>query len=178
MDTTQKIFLENYQKYSDEIFRFIFFKLSDREKAKDLLQDVFMKMWIYTSKNNSIDNVRAFLYKSAGNAVIDTYRRQERQDNKLSSLEALAEESGFDPGFEELDTVIDRIDGKQALELLKELPENYAEVIFLRYVENKSISEIAEIFGKSNNVVSVQLSRGLGKLKQIMKEKFKSQSDE
>jgi RNA polymerase sigma-70 factor (ECF subfamily) len=167
MEESEKTFFDSYNAHSDEIFRFIIFKLSDREKSKDILQDVFMKTWLYISKNGKIGNIRAFLYKTAGNAVIDEYRKRNRKNGRLESLEILSE-SGFDPGFDDVDSLIDKIDGEQVLKLIKELPEIYAEVIFLRYVESKSISEIAEITGRPENTISVQLNRGIGRLKVIM----------
>jgi RNA polymerase sigma-70 factor, ECF subfamily len=172
MEDLKKTFFDSYKAYSDEIFRFILFKLSDREKAKDIVQDVFMRTWMYISKNGKIDNFRAFLYKTANNAVIDEYRKRGKKDIKLESLEILSE-SGYDPGFDDSDSLIDKIDGEQAMELIKELPEIYAESLFLRYVENKSISEIAEITNQTKNTVSVQINRGLKKLKIIIADKFK-----
>ena len=167
METFEKTFLNSYDLYSNEIFRFVIFKLSDREKAKDILQDVFMRTWIFISKNGKINNMRAFLYKVAGNAVIDEYRRQNRRDNKLDSLETMAED-GYDPGFDDTDSLIEKLDGEKAMKLVNELPEIYAEVLFLRFSENKDISEIAEITGRPNNTVSVQLNRGIKQLKIIM----------
>jgi RNA polymerase sigma-70 factor, ECF subfamily len=173
MEDLEKTFFDSYNAYSDEIFRFILFKLSDREKAKDVVQNVFMRMWLYISKNGKIDNTRAFLYKAAGNAVIDEYRRQDRKENKLMSLEILSE-SGYDPGFNDVDHLIDKIDGQQVMTLIKELPEIYAESLFLRYVENKSIAEIAAITNRSDNAISVQLNRGLKKLREMILDKYKN----
>lgn len=170
----EKMFLDSYNSYSDEIFRFVLFKLSDREKAKDILQDVFMKTWLYISRGGKIDNMRAFLYRTAGNVVIDEYRRQSRRDSKQESLETLSEELGYDPGFDDTDSLIDKIDGEQAMKLIKELPEVYAEVLFLRFKENKSISEIAEITNRSDNTISVQINRGIKKLKEMVAGKYGS----
>lgn len=172
MENPEKIFFDSYNAYSDEIFRFILFKLNDREKTKDILQDVFMRTWLYMSKGSDIGNMRAFLYKTASNAVIDEYRRQNRGNNKTESLEILSE-SGYDPGFEDLDSVIDKLDGEKAMGFIKELPEIYSEVMFFKYAENKSISEIAELTDQSNNSVSVQLNRGVKKLKEIVLKKYK-----
>lgn len=172
MESPEIIFFNSYNSYSDEIFRFILFKLSDREKAKDILQDVFMRTWLYMGKNGKIENMRAFLYKTAGNAVIDEYRKQSRRDSRLESLDSLVD-LGFDPGFDNIDPLIDKIDGEQVIKLIGELPEVYAEVLFLRYVENKNIPEIAIIMERSNNAISVQLNRGIQKLKGIIIERYK-----
>lgn len=173
MEIPEKKFLDSYRAYSDEIFRFVFFKLSDREKAKDIVQDTYMRTWVFISRDGKIDNMRAFLYKTAGNIVIDEYRRQSRRDNKNESLETLSEEFGYDPGFDDTDSLIDKLDGRQVMGMIKELPEVYAEVVFLRYVENKNIPEIAELVGRPDNTVSVQLNRGLKKLREMINQKLK-----
>lgn len=173
MEDLKKQFLDSYNAHSDEIFRFILFKLTDRETAKNLLQDVFMRTWLYFSKNGKIENTRAFLYKTASNAVIDEYRKRGRSGGQNESLDDLAE-SGFDPSFDDTEALIERIDGERALSLIKELPEIYAEALFLKYVENRSITEIAEITGQSNNTVSVQINRGLNKLKEMIAVKYKN----
>lgn len=167
-----KLFLDSYKTYSDEIFRFSFFKLNSKEKAKDILQETFMKTWLYISKNGKIDNMKAFLYKTANNAIIDEYRRRGRKEGKLESLETLSE-IGYDPSFDEADSLIDKIDGEQMVKLIKELPEIYSEALFLRYVENQSISEIAAVTGQSDNAISVRLNRGIKKLKEFIAEKYK-----
>ncbi len=172
MKSLEKKFFDSYNAYSDEIFRFALFKLSDREKATDLVQEIFMKTWVFISKGGKIDNMRAFLYKTAGNTIIDEYRKQSRREDKNESLETLSEEFGYDPGFDDTDSLIDKMDGKQAMELIKELPEIYSEVLFLRYAESKSISEIAEIVGRTDNAVSVQINRGIKKLKEIINGKI------
>jgi len=174
MENLEKIFLDSYYAYSDEIFRFILFKLSDREKAKDVVQEVFMKTWVFISRGGKIDNIRAFLYKTAGNTVIDEYRKKERRESKNESLDTLAEDFGYDPGFDDTDFLIDKLDGRQAMEMIRELPEVYAEVMFLRYVENKSISEIGMLVDRPDNTISVQLNRGVKKLKEIIAEKYKN----
>lgn len=168
MKDIEKTFVDTYNTHSDQIFRFIFFKLNDREKALDFTQETFMKTWIYISKNGEIENTQAFLYKVAGNMVIDEYRKKGRINVK--SLDELALD-GFEPSEGGEDTLIDEIDQKQALLLIKKLPEAYSEVLFMRYVEELGVSEIAKLTGESVNVISVRINRGIKKLKEIVDKK-------
>lgn len=172
MKDTKTMFLESYNLYSDEVFRFALFKLSDREKAKDVAQEAFMKMWLYLSKGNEIKNARAFLYKIAGNLVIDEYRKTNRRDGRTQSLDTLSD-LGYDVAFDDTASWADKIDGAQALALLQELPDVYAEVLFLKYVEEKTILEIGEITGDTDNAISVRINRGMKKLKDIILAKQK-----
>ena len=52
----QRQFLKAYDELSDALFRRFFFKLSDREKALDLVQEVFTKTWLYLSEGKEIQN--------------------------------------------------------------------------------------------------------------------------
>ncbi len=84
----EKTFLEAYEAYSDNILRFVIFKIDNREKALDLVQETFMKTWMHIVKNGKPDNIRAFLYKVASNLVIDEYRIRGRKDYNTDSLES------------------------------------------------------------------------------------------
>src|SRR6056297_3032720 len=67
-------FGELYDKYKDDIYRFVYFKVSSEEKAHDLVNEAFLKIYDYLKKGKDIRNFRAFLYKIARNIVIDFYR--------------------------------------------------------------------------------------------------------
>lgn len=176
MKDLEQMFLNAYNLHSDEIFRFIFFKLSDREKAKDMTQETFMKTWLYLSKGDKIENIKAFLYRIARNLVIDEYRKNERRGGSMQSLDILSE-LGFEVGFDDTQTLIDIIDGKKILALIPDLPDTYSEVIFMKYVEEKSITEISEIISETENTVSVRINRGMKKLKELTEEKQKKYNE-
>ena len=167
MKNAQEQFAEAYTKYSEDLFRYGFFRVNDRELAKDLIQETFMKAWRYMEKDPaSVLNIRAFLYKILGNLIIDQYRK--RRDE--ASLEVLHEE-GFDPAFDDTSRWADVLDGEQARVLLKQVPEPYREAVLLRYVEDLSLTEIAKITGVSQNTISVRVHRGIDKLREIYNSK-------
>src|SRR5437868_4029919 len=88
---------EAYDQYADAIFRHCYFRLGNRERSKELMQEAFCKAWEHLSKGKDIEHVQAFLYRIAGNLVIDEIRRIKRRPE--TSLEHLQEE-GFDPAAE------------------------------------------------------------------------------
>ncbi len=165
----QKTLTDSYEKYSDPVFKFVFFKINNRERSLEILQEVFMKTWIHISKNESIENMRAFLYKVAGNLVIDEYRKRDRKEYKTESLDEL-NENGFEPSesADVLDSFIDKMDGSKVMELIHNLPETYAEVLFMKYTEELTIGEIAENLGVTENVISVRLNRAMNKLREVV----------
>jgi RNA polymerase sigma-70 factor (ECF subfamily) len=157
-------FLKVYKENADAIFRFCYLRLSDREIARDVAQDTFMKVWQHAYKGEKIDNLRAFMFMTARNLIIDNYRKK-----KASSLDALMEE-GFDVGVEISESVVDAFDGERAMALLGTIPEKYRDAIYLQYVEGLSVKEIAEITGETENNISVRIHRGLQKLRSILRE--------
>lgn len=167
--STQRQFVDAYREYSDDLFRYCFFKLNDREQAKDLVQDAFMRAWNYLERGTDVGNIRAFLYKILANLVIDEYRKRKPSD----SLETL-HETGFDPAFDDTDRWVDIIDGSQAIDLIREIPQPYGEAVFMRYVQELSLGEIAEIMHESENTIAVRIHRGMNKLRDLFNQNGKT----
>ena len=160
-------FLKAFDEYNDALFRHAFLRVSNRERAIDLVHDTYTKVWSYIREGYEIDSFRPFLYKVLNNKIIDEYRRR-----KEASLEAMLEADGVDEGsFEELsessvEMLAATIDGRKAFELLEQLPDQYREVIIYRFVDQLGPKEISELIEESENVISVRLHRGLKLLRQ------------
>ena len=155
-------FLKAYDDFADAIFRYCYFRVFDRELANDFVQDTFLRIWGYLQKGGEIQNFRVFLYKTATNLIID-YKRKK----KAVSLD-LMQEKGFLPRQDNTLRFLERIDAKNAVQKLSELPPHYQEVVTMRYVEELSVKEIAVILGETENNVSVRIHRGLEALRKIL----------
>ena len=172
VESQEERFLKAFEDYSDALFRHAAMRLSDRERAIDVVHDTFAKVWSYVRTGQSIDSYRSFLYKVLNNLIIDEYRKR-----KETSLDALLERDGVDEGsFTELsETTVEAlaatIDGRQAFSLLSELPDQYREVILFRFVDGLGPREISELIEESENVVSVRLHRGLKLLRDKLEAK-------
>jgi RNA polymerase sigma-70 factor (ECF subfamily) len=156
MKTTkrEKTFFKLYESEADALFRFISFRMADREKAKDIMQETYLKLWKVMC-DKELDNTRAYLYRIARNLLIDEYRK-----TKAVSLDDLIED-GFDAQEIPAISTHEGIDIARALLVLKEMPEKYSEVLWLRLVEDWSVRDIAESLLQSENAVSVRIHRGL-----------------
>lgn len=155
-------FIKAYDDLSNAIFRHCWFRIGDREKAKDLMQDTFTKSWQYIIQGAEVNNLKAFLYRVANNLIIDEYRK--KREVSLDGLMA----DGFEPGFDELNITEHNIDAKFALNFINCLDEKYREAVLMRYIDELSPKEIAEVTGESENNVSVRIHRGLKQLKEIL----------
>lgn len=161
----QKEFEKAYDLYADAIFRHCILRISDRELAKDLMQEAFMKTWQYLVSGHDIDDVRPFLYRTAHNCLIDHVRKQKkRQTDSLESLQ----EDGFDIADENGKDWAMVIDAKAVVEVFQKVKEPYRTVLVLRYVDEMKPAEIATMLNIPPNTVSVRITRGLEKLRKLL----------
>ncbi|MDO8514511.1 MAG: sigma-70 family RNA polymerase sigma factor [bacterium] len=161
----EKAFLAAYDAYGDTIFRFLCMKIADRETARDLTQETFTRAWDYCREGGVIREWKPFLYRTAYNLVVDTYRKK-----KAVSLDALIEDDGFavtDDSVGEKSTVA-RAEMSRVRIAIDALDETYRDIILMRYTEDLPPKEIARITGLSENVVSVRIHRGVEKLRILL----------
>lgn len=157
---SQADFLRAYDAYADAIFRHCYFRVYDRERARELMQETFTRTWRYLSDGGQIDHLRAFLYRTARNLVVDEQRRR-----TSVSLDALLEQ-GIDPAPVSGKLLEVAADAHRLLEVIHQLPVEYKEVLLLRYVEGLAPREIARLTGESANVISVRIYRARRQLRQ------------
>lgn len=164
-------FLKAFDEYAEALFRHATVRLSDRERAIELVHDAYTKAWGYIRNGHEVDAFRPFLYKILNNLIIDEYRNRKRG---TASLDAILEEDGIDEGiFDELrdvshEALIDTLDAKQAIEVIYELPDVYRESIVLRFVDGLGPKEISVLIEENENVVSVRIHRGIKLLRDII----------
>ncbi|MES2224391.1 MAG: sigma-70 family RNA polymerase sigma factor [Patescibacteria group bacterium] len=159
-------FFDMVEKHQDAIFRFIYFRVTSRAVALDITQDTFTKVWLYLASGKTIEHDEAFLYRTARNAVIDYFKK-----SKSASLDSLME-AGFDPGSDKaVDEVFRGDDIQTVRSLLETLDEESQQIIYMRYTEEKPIEEIANLFGKSVNAMTVRIHRIVKKLRTRFDEK-------
>jgi len=159
-------FAEVYNQYITPIYRFVYFKVSSRQDAEDLTSEVFMKVWNYiTETEDDIENLRALLYRTARNLVIDHYRRNARRDviNDVEMMENIVD----DKQQSLLSQVDTNIDMQSIEKLMRQMKDEYREVIVLKYLEELSIAEIAKILNKTKGSVRVTLHRALKTAKEL-----------
>ncbi|HLD31557.1 MAG TPA: RNA polymerase sigma factor [Patescibacteria group bacterium] len=162
----QEAFGRLYDLYVEKIYRFVFFKIQNKEETEDITSDIFLKAWTYLLENPSreVHSFSGLVYRIARNAVVDYYRSKvKNKEQALETAEALGEIDIRYANFE-IDQEMEKV-----LAHLKRLKQEYQEVLMLRYVEDLEISEIAEIINKSKTNVRVILFRAIRKLKEIMK---------
>ncbi|OGF25985.1 hypothetical protein A2303_02635 [Candidatus Falkowbacteria bacterium RIFOXYB2_FULL_47_14] len=164
----KEAFIEAYDLFLDNIYRFVFFKVSNKETAEDITSQTFLKTWNYIQNNELTDykTLRSLLYKVARNLVIDHYRQESRK-----------QELSLDQEDNPITIVDDKQDLLKKMELdgdlkmvaakMNEIKDEYREVIIMRYVNELSVAEIARILDKNQGNVRVLLYRALKTLREL-----------
>jgi len=162
MEEQRKIFSQIYDQYIDKIYRFVFFKVNSQEVAEDLASETFMKTWqVFKNEDSKIENVQAFLYKTARNLVTDYYRQKGK-----AQIVSAENSSIIDPrenlGIKaELNSDIEGI--RKAISFLK---DDYQNVIIWHYLDDLPITKIAALLDRTEPATRVLLHRALKSLKQ------------
>ena len=159
-------FLAAYEQYADAIFRHCYFRVFDRERARELTQETFLKTWEYLAAGKEIENLRAFLYRVAQNLIVDEARR--RKGRKEISLESLREQ-GFDLPTDSRDRAMRRMDGAEVFATLAALSPEDRDILLLRFGDELDPREIAEVLGITANAASVRIHRARKRLKELLK---------
>lgn len=155
-------FGELYDAYVERIYRFIFFKVNNQAEAQDLASETFLKFWQYVKADKPIKNVNALLYTIARNLVIDHYRSRQRQYDQEVPIDQIeiADQRDY------LAEHVQRSTLEQVAAGMKELKDEYREVIALRFLDELSVGEIAKVVGKSRGAVRVLIHRALKALRE------------
>ena len=154
----REAFKQLYYKYYKMLFRFAMYRLHSSETASDLIQDIFLKLWIKRNKLNPSKSVKAYLYKSLNNSIINYSKLHSSQTGSfgdISNNKTLNDEN--DPDI--------KIDVKNAV---NQLPEKLKIVYLLSRIEGYKYSEIAEICNISIKAVEKRMSRAFDILRKIL----------
>jgi RNA polymerase sigma-70 factor (ECF subfamily) len=161
----QRALVEIYERYQPSVFTYVFYRVYDQEIAEDLTAEVFTRMLAnlprYTPRGKPI---LAWLYTIARNLVTDYYRQ-----NKSASHLPL-EEDVMDGDYNHpVKVTEDRLARESLSRALKRLTEEQRQVILLKFIENREMSELVQILGKNERAIRSLQHRALVTLHRLMK---------
>lgn len=162
------------ERYKDKLYSYIYFIVRNEDLAEDIFQETFVKAIVTIQQGRYTENGKfpAWLTRIAHNLVIDFFR-QERNENTVSNDET--EVDLFNNIKFSEDTVEMRMVNDQTLKdvrrLMDMLPDNQREVVYMRYYQDLSFKEIAEITGVSINTSLGRMRYALMNLRRLAEEK-------
>ena len=152
-----------YDAYYGRIYAYIYHRIGDARLAEDLAADVFLRMLesVKTAKGWQ-KSLTGWLYRIAHNLVIDHYRRQAKRQGPSLDETILLNHEGLTSHLDQLLT-------KEQLRVaIQSLTEEQQQVIMLKFVEDLSNAEVAEILGKTEGAVKALQHRALVSLRRIL----------
>lgn len=165
MDKQLIWFEKLYDTHADAIWRHFYYRLGDNERAKELVQEVFLKTWQYVMLGKTIEHEKAFLYRIAKNLFINEIRT----DKKTTSLNVL-EDKGFEIQ-DEYNITTSHAEHKELMERLNMIKDTYRTVLIMRYIDDLPIKKIASILDEKETNISMRIKRGIEALKQTYEQR-------
>jgi RNA polymerase sigma-70 factor (ECF subfamily) len=145
---TVKEYNRSVEEYADSVYRFIRADLKDEERANDIVQDSYEKLWRHVAEIE-YPVVKSWLFSTAYHTMIDIIRKEKRMTVLEESHEAdMLSESQYSDLNEILHSALDR------------LPEQQRSSVLLRDYEGYSYKEIGDITGLSEAQVKINIYRG------------------
>lgn len=144
------------EKYSDAVYRFILSNIKDEERAKDIIQDTFEKVWINREKINS-EKIKSYLFTAAYHTMIDSIRKIK---NITDLNDVNIKNYSHDEQYSDLQEILHAA--------IQKLPPDQKSVILLRDYEGYSYQEISTITGLTESQVKVYIYRARVFLKEFI----------
>lgn len=144
----------------DRLYRYALSIVYDTELAKDIVQEVFLKLWNQRNNLSEVRNIEAWSMRITRNTSLDKLKSS---NMKVLSLDKA---SYLDSGVEIPDTIVERTDLMSAIKkVLELLPEKQQEIFRLRDMMGYSNPEIGEMMSLKESDVKVNLFRARKKIK-------------
>ena len=143
-------------QYADQLYRFIIKNIKDKDKARDIVQDTYEKLWLKVSDVES-SNSKSYMFTTAYRTMIDSIRKDKKQAD-FDSVDTNVLQTNN--RYSDLKEVLD--------EALAKLPAIQRSVILLRDYEGYNYDEIGGITGLSESQVKVYIYRARVFLKEYI----------
>lgn len=159
-------FNDIYQQQYTSVFRLVSKFSVSRHEAEDIVQEVFVKLYLQFNSGGEVQYPKTWLYKVASNICINTVNRRK----EMHIIERINESE-----FGESHSIESKIESKEQEKIIHEALLKLKEqerIIVILYSEGLSYKEIAEISGVRFSSISKSLSRAMEKLKPLLKNQY------
>ncbi len=166
---------EIIERYETKLSRYIQRKSNASfEDRKDILQNIFIKIYKNINDFDPDLSFSSWAYRIARNEMIDWYRREKRRphlslEGDEGVMQTLASELGADIAAQKAEL-------RHAIEkAVQTLPEKYQDIVELRFFEEKSYDEIADILALPPGTVAVRINRVKTMLQEALEKHYGQQ---
>jgi RNA polymerase sigma-70 factor (ECF subfamily) len=171
----ERAFQEIADRYQTRLLNFVYRTIGDREKAEDLVQEVFIRVYRHLHRFDASKKFSTWIYTIASNLAKNELRNRSRNPLVLfQTIRKNWQDEERPLQFEDSSSRPDDLFRKRHLRALVEeataqLPEHHRQVFVLRELEGKSYEEIAEITSTNLGTVKSRLNRARSSFADIIK---------
>ena len=171
----ERAFQEIVDRYQTRLLNFVYRTIGDREKAEDLVQEVFIRVYRHLHRFDATKKFSTWIYTIASNLAKNELRNRSRNPLVLfQTIKKNWQDEERPLQFEDSSARPDDLFRKRHLRALVEeataqLPEHHRQVFVLRELEGKSYEEIAEITSTNLGTVKSRLNRARSSFADIIK---------
>jgi RNA polymerase sigma-70 factor, ECF subfamily len=174
LEGDQRAFGELVRRYDTRLLNFVYRTIGDRERAQDLVQETFVRVYRHIERFDLTKKFSTWIYTIASNLAKNELRNRSR--NPLVLFQTIKKNWDADHRpleWEDTQYKPDDLFRKRHLrekveEAVKELPEHHRIVFVLRELEGKTYEEIADITGCNLGTVKSRLNRARNNFAQII----------
>ena len=165
---SEKAFDLVFENYSDAIYNFLRKNSRTSEDAEDLLQEIFLKLWLYRENIHPDSSLSSYLFAIARNTLLNNIRdRAKERLLEVFIIDAEFKDDSEDIEEDELSGIIKEID-----DLAQGMPPKRKEVYELRWINGLSRKEISKKMGISIVTVDIHLRKAIDYLKSVVKKTY------
>ena len=174
LEGEERAFEELVERYQARLLNFVYRTIGDREKAEDLVQEVFIRVYRHLHRFDRSKKFSTWIYTIASNLAKNELRNRSR--NPLVLFQGIKKQWQEDERplqFEDTTSRPDDLYRKRHLrelveQTVEQLPEHHRQVFVLRELEGKSYEEIAEITSCNLGTVKSRLNRARNSFAEII----------
>ena len=163
------------ERHKDRVYNYILLIVRNRDMAEDIFQETFMRAIMTIKQGRYMENGKfsSWICRIAHNQIIDIYRRE--RNEKTVSNEEYEEQDLFNDAKLCEENIEDKMVREQVLQdvnnLMLHLPDEQREVVYMRYYQDLSFKEIADITGVSINTALGRMRYAVMNMRRMAQEK-------
>ncbi|MBR6534633.1 MAG: sigma-70 family RNA polymerase sigma factor [Clostridia bacterium] len=154
----EKLFEKIFSKYSEQLYKYCYLKLSNKELSEEVVNDVFKILYIKWNTIDTETDVRPYLYRIADNCIKTAMRREKKYYDNNQSIDQAYEEGGLNRAvsydeyfYISIEEYYERIQSH--------LTDEYRQLFVYRFIEKMTIERISETTGIPYSSVRLRLRK-------------------
>lgn len=161
----EEAFEELYNMFVQDLYRYTASRIPD-DQASDLVSEMFFRIWkkLPDFEGHAHAQFRAWMFTIAHHRIIDFYRTNKETLPLEETIEIEDENTLTDPRHQ----LATEVDFDRTQDALRKLPQKQQEALILRYINDISLTDIADIMQEKEGNVRILLHRGLKRLRELL----------